>query len=475
MSGLKPYSPNASMPWNMERAIHLYRRMGMGGNYDQIKEALAMNPIQVVNNIIDGIIESPLPAKPYWADYTYDDYENDDEYYRVREEFHTEFNQSIVNDGFRPKWFMFWHNHFVTELNTYECNRYLWDYANTIHRNLLGNFRTFVEEIGLTPAMLVYLNGNQNVRQQPNENYARELMELFTMGESNNYTQNDVVNVARALTGYRVRQYQCELPYFDDFYHDNENKTIFGQTGNYGYEDVHELIFTLRQTEVANYICEKIYQYFVYNTVDKTVTSEMASLFIQSNWELEPVIKALFQSEHFYKQEFICSYLPNPYELFGSWVRMAGITPEEIEGSMWIFRWGSYDLGADLFNPINVAGWPGHHVWLNENTFTDRVKFLSYFTNNLFQEPIRKRLHEMAQEITSIPNDPVHITTELCRYFLGKVPSNDILANAVFYFKGDIPENYYEDGSWNILWGSVEMQIVSLCFYLATVPEKQLI
>lgn len=475
MSALKPYSPNASMPWTMERAIHLYRRIGMGANYDQIKQALSRNPLDLVDSIVESIKSGPLPTKPYWADYTYDDYESDDEYYRVREEFRTEFSHQVVTDGFRPKWFLFWHNHFVTEVNTYECNRYMWDYANTIQRNILGNFRTFVEEIGLTPAMLIYLNGNQNVRQQPNENYARELMELFTMGEGNNYTQSDVVNVARALTGYRVRMYQCELPYFDAFYYDTQEKTIFGQTGNFNYEDVHELIFTLRKKEVANYICEKIYKYFVYNEVDKEVTSAMADLFIESNWELAPVVKALFRSEHFFREEFFCSYLPNPYELFGTWVRMAAITPQEIEGSMWIFRWGSYDLGADLYNPVNVAGWPGHHIWINENTFTDRVKFLMYFTNNMNQEVIRKRLHQMAQEIISIPNDPVHITTELCRYFLGRVPDDDILANAVFYFKGEIPENYYEDGSWNIFWGSAEMQIVNLCFYLASVPEKQLI
>lgn len=472
---LKPYTPGPHMPWNLERAVHLYRRIGMGADYPTIKNALSSDPLVIVDEIVDQLTEGRIPDRPYWADYTYDDYESSDEYYEVRTEFAYEFARRAIASGVAEKWFIFWHNHFVTELDAYECNRYMWNYTEVIYRNLMGNFKIFVEEIGLTPAMLVYLNGNQNVRQQPNENYARELMELFTMGEGNNYTQNDVVNVARALTGYRVRQYLCEMPHFEPYYYDNGQKTIFGQTGNFNYQDVHDLIFTHRQNEVANFICEKIYRNFVNNQVDRTVTSAMAQIFIDSNWDLAPVIRALFKSEHFYKEEFFCTLYSNPIELFNTWVKSAGAVSSEIEDSLWMYRWGAYDLGMDMYNPVNVAGWPGYRTWLNENSYTDRVKFLRYFSYQFYQEGIADKLYALTLDMISVQNDPVHITEELCRYFLGRVPDSNMLENAVFNFKGDIPENYYENGSWNINWGSAKNQIINLCMFLITMPEKQLI
>lgn len=472
---LKPYTPSPEMPWTLERAVHLYRRIGMGADYPTIKSALSSDPQQLVEDIVNQLTEGNLPERPYWADYTYDDYEDQNDHFEVREEFIIDFAKRMIESGIAEKWFLFWHNHFVTELVVYECNRYLWDYIKVIYQNLMGNFKVFVEEIGLTPAMLIYLNGNQNVRQSPNENYARELMELFTMGEGNNYTQNDVVNMAKALTGYRVRQYLCEMTTFEPYYCDDGPKTIFGQTDNFNFHSAHDLIFSHRQNEVANYICEKIYRNFVNNQVDKAVTAELAQLFIDSNWSLAPVIKALFKSEHFFNEAFFCTLYSNPLELFNTWVKSAGIVSSEIEGSLWIYRWGAYDLGMDLFNPINVAGWPGYRTWLNENSYTDRVKFLRQLTNQFYQESVADKLYELTLDLITIDNDPVHITEQLCKYFLGKVPDEQMLESAVFNFKGDIPANYYESGSWNINWGSAKDQIISLCMFMITMPEKQLI
>lgn len=476
MTGLSAYTPTAQKPWNKERIIHLYRRMGMGPTPAQVADGLTRNPSDLVDSLIAATASMPSPTRPYWAGFTWDDYENEGEnaLYEHRDDLRRTWYRDMVDNGLRAKLTVFWHNHFVTQLEVYGCNNYLWSYFELLHRHCLGNFRTFVEEMGLTPAMLVYLNGNQNIKQQPNENYARELMELFTMGESNGYTQADVVEMARSLTGWRCNMYECETPYFEPFYHDYSQKTIFGYAGNWGYDDVHELIFTHRSQQVSTYICTKLYKYFVYNKPDEAVIAEMAAIFRQSGWQLQPVLSALFKSDHFFDDRFMGAHVDSPLQLFTRWVRSAGLNFSEVGDNEWIFRWGSYDLGMDLFDPVDVAGWPGHHAWMNENTLTQRIKFLQYLSYRLYEEPFRIRLQEFALGLVTATNDPLEATRELCRHFLGRVPEPAILDAALFYFKGDVPQNYYDDGSWNLYWESTPYQIINLLFYLTRIPESQL-
>lgn len=472
--GLNAYIPSPSKPWNTERVIHLYRRLGMGPTPEEIKQALQMTPSELVDQLLDGVKNAPLPTRPYWADYT-DDQFGDDEYYEVRDQMRDDWYAEMLTDGRRARFVLFWHNHFVTQQDVYGCNKYLWSYFELLHQHCLGNFKTFVEEMGINPAMLSFLNGNQNIATSPNENYARELMELFTMGESNGYTQADVAQMARALTGWRANMYACETPHFENSYHDNTNKTIFGQTGNWGYQDVHDLIFTHRADQVAGYISQKWYKNFVYESVDQEIVNGLADTFKSSNWEIAPVLKQLFKSEHFFDEKWITTIISSPLDSVVKWARMIGLTKEEVGENIWIFRWGPYDQGMDIFNPVNVAGWPGYHSWINENTFTQRIKFLQYLTNSTYQEGVREKLLIWALDLAPAPNDPLGITREISRQVLGKLPEPSMLTNATDAFKGDIPSNYYDDGTWNLYWDSAPYQIINLLFYLTRLPESQLI
>lgn len=478
MAGLKPFLPSDSMPWNKQRAIHFFRRLGLGGSPVQIQQALASDPGIFIENTLNAIKLRALPTPPVWANYTAADYEalnNVDLKFDHRDELFDSIYTDMINDGLRTKLFLFWHNHFVTELQVYDCNKYLWNYYTLLNTYCLGNFRQFVSEIGKSPAMLVYLNGNQNEVGKPNENYARELMELFTLGENNGYTQNDVVEVARALTGWKCSQYSCNDVTFNANKFDNKNKTIFGKTGNWGYNDVLNLIFTERKNQVAYYICQKIYKNFVYHTPDQQFITELSNVFIQSNWELLPVFKALFKSEHFFEDALIGSIIKSPLECLMDITRMSGIAQTNLTERYSTFRYGSSNLGMDLFNPINVAGWPGHHEWINENTLTQRWNYCKTIISTLSNQTNRESLRNLAISlVTPNINDPDLITKALTLHFIGRELEPSLHDAALLYLKGDIPQNYFDDKTWNLNWNEAPFQIANLLVFLVKLPEFQL-
>lgn len=478
MAGLQPYQPSASNPWNKQKVIHFLRRLGMGGSPEQIEQALASDPLVYVETTLNNIKSRPLPAAPVWANYSSADYDalnNDDLKFDHRDELYDSIFTDMINDGLRTKLFLFWHNHFVTELNVYDCNKYLWSYYFLLNKYCLGNFKQFVSDMGKNPAMLVYLNGNLNEVGKPNENYARELMELFTMGENNGYTQGDVVEVARALTGWRCSQYSCNDVTFNAAKFDNKNKTIFGKTGNWGYNDVIQLIFTERQNQVAYYICKKLYIQFVHHTPEPEFVTELSQLFIASEWELLPVFKALFKSSHFFEEKFIGAIVKSPIECFIDLARMSGVSQANLTDRYGTFRYGSSNLGMEIFNPVNVAGWPGHFEWINENTLTQRWDYCKTIISTLSNEKNRESLRQLAIDLSAPDiNNPELITKALTLHFIGRELDVELHESAVLYLKGDIPQNYFDDGTWNLSWNEAPFQIANLLVYLVKLPEFQL-
>ncbi len=476
VDSLAIYTPSANKPWNKQRVAHLYRRLSSGANYEEIEAGLALSPDQLVDQLIDSAIAQPLPTPPVWANYTTVDYEADpDQVFVDRDELYASWIRDLAAGDVRSNIVLFWHNHFVTQLEVYNCNSYLWSYYNLLHQFALGNFRTFVEEMGKNPAMLVFLNGNENIAEEPNENYSRELMELFTMGESNGYTQDDIEEVARALTGWRVAMYECTPPYFDNNYFDNTSKTIFGQSGNWDYNGVHDLIFTARRDQVANYICSEIYKHFVYPEVNPNIVEGLATTFKDNNFELVPVFKQLFKSEHFFDETLIASRIKSPIACMVNLLKESGLTyPDHYtDGDLNNLAYVTYQLGQDLFNPIDVAGWPGQRDWLNENTLTFRWSFVNNLLAN-YNESAKGQLLNLALNLTETINDPAIITEAIAEHFLGRSLEQEQLDVAILYFKGDIPENYYLDGSWTLYWEEAPDQLINLIGYLGRLPEFQL-
>lgn len=480
MPTLQPYTPTAAKPWNLDRVLHLYRRIGYGCTLAQAQAALQKSPTQLLDELLDTAADLGAPDPPYWAGWTNVDYENDpdeDLYFKHQDQLAQRWLGEMLSEGVRARMAFFWHNHFVTELDVVGCNSYFWDYFSLIHEYAFGNFRVFAREMGKNAAMLVYLNGNQNIADEPNENYARELLELFTMGENNGYSQVDIVEMARSLTGWQAEMYECTPAFYDASQHDNQNKTIFGKTANYNFNQAHNLIFTERAEQVSQFICEKLYKFFVYQKADAAIIAELAKTFRDSNWEILPVVRQLLKSELFFDDTSINCQIKSPLEtMLPIWSAAGARFPDHIsEDEMNSVRYYSYTLGQEIFNPPNVAGWKGYHSWLNESTLTARwqssANVVYYVQEN---EPLRENLRSLAQNLTSNSNDPALVTERLVHFFTGQKLDATQQFAATGAFKSGIPQNYFDDGSWNLDWDEAPYQCANLLYFLVRMPEFQL-
>ncbi|MBK8921256.1 MAG: DUF1800 domain-containing protein [Saprospirales bacterium] len=478
IDSLDPYVPSLAKPWNSRRVAHLYRRLGFGATRQQIEQGLQMDPSDLVDQLLDAAAALPPPAPPAWANWTTATYAGNNALVDAhRQELRNRWYSDMLDEGVRAKMAFFWHNHFVTELLVYGCNAYMWSYYALLHQYAFGNFRDFVLEMGKNPAMLVYLNGNVNEAGEPNENYARELMELFTMGEGNGYTQFDVVEMARSLTGWKASFNDCTPPFFDPGKFDNNPKTLFGVTGNFDFTSAHQSIFSERPVQVSRFITGKIYRHFVFEQEESYVINDLSATFRDNNWELLPVLKQLFKSEHFFEERFLTARMKSPLETLIPVLKIAGASSTvHVPPAWWndIAFW-SDRLGQVIFGPPNVAGWPEHRSWINESTLVSRWNYAALVSALVLQNAaLRENLRDLAIALTGNSKDPALITAALVEFVLGQALDPIYSHAAVEYFKASIPEGYFTDGSWNLSWDEVPYQIDNLWKYLFKLPEFQL-
>ncbi|MFN7119813.1 MAG: DUF1800 family protein [Saprospiraceae bacterium] len=473
---LAPYVPDASAPWDKRRVLHLYRRMSFGATPAEINAALNLSPSQLVDNLINNAINLPLPPEPEWAFWDVSRYQNQEQAAEQIFAWSRRWLLDMLNHGFREKLALFWHNHFVTRQEDYGCPSYLYQYHKLLQQYALGNFKNFVKEIGKTPAMLVFLNGVQNTRFNPNENYARELYELFTLGRDNGYTQQDIVQTARALTGWNSlenNRYCGKINFLQTLY-DPGQKTIFGKSGNYNYDTLHDLLFTERAVPISEYICAKLYRHFVSPTVDETIVKELALVFRSNNFEIAPVLRTLFKSEHFFAEANWGVIVKSPLELELTFIREGGFninwTDETLTGLLYL----AGELGQNLFNPVDVAGWQGNRTWVNSNTLTGRWQVLRFIIFNLYQN-YPAQLVQLARNLSNNSSDGEFITELIINHFLvNGLQTPEEYDRAFISFQAEIPVHYFEDGSWNLNWETAPAQVALLLDHLIRKPEFQL-
>ena len=256
----------------------------------------------------------------------------------------------------------FWHDHFATQV---PIAWLMQEQNNTIRKQALGSFRELVHAIAKDPAMLIYLNNQQNKKDAPNENFARELMELFTMGEGN-YTEQDIKEAARAFTGWTVnRSGRYE---FVEEEHDFGEKTFMGKTGNFGGEDIIEII--LEQPETARFIVGKIYKYFVNDQPDAKIIEKLAEDFFQNDYEIGAMMKQIFLSDWFYDEKHVGALVKSPVELIVSLKKILGMEFRQKR----ILLLGQDALGQILFYPPNVSGWPHGRDWIDSSSLLFRMR-----------------------------------------------------------------------------------------------------
>ncbi len=262
----------------------------------------------------------------------------------------------------REKMSLFWHGHFACRVNNSYFQQEL---LQVIRENSLGNFKDLLMSVSKSPAMLQFLNNQQNRKQHPNENFAREVMELFTMGRGN-YSENDVKEAARAFTGWGFNQQGGFV--FRRNQHDEGSKTVLGKAGNFNGEDIISLLTEQKQTAV--FIAKKAYRYFVNENVDESKVAWLGDRFYKSGYDIKKLMEDIFTSSWFYDEKNIGTKIKSPVELLCGIRRLLPMQLENDQSQLLFER----ALGQVLFFPPNVAGWPGGKNWIDSSSLMLRLR-----------------------------------------------------------------------------------------------------
>ena len=402
--------PITKPEWSYDRAGHLLERLGFGGTPEEIEQLAAMTPRDAVDWLVDygqvsnrgvpefdesGIFDSgmePFPrsraeavqrardmghsmgiaGKP-GGDRRYQHVVNKYFYYLRSNQLENHrlgqyWAQRILltERPFEEKIALFWHGHFATSDDKVRDYRKMARQIDLFRKQGVGNFRNLVLAVAQDPAMLVFLDAGENVKGRPNENFSREILELFTMGIGN-YTESDIREAARAFTGWTNDSLafvvKTEL-------HDEEDKTFLGQTGNFDGAGIIDVIMAHEST--ARFITKKLYRYFVATDAPPKRIEQLADLLRQNNYELKPLLKAMFTARDFYAPHAYSSQIKSPVQLVLSTYRKLGVTalpgvPD--------FHTATESLGQKLLYPPNVAGWEGGRSWITPATLVERGNF----------------------------------------------------------------------------------------------------
>ena len=262
----------------------------------------------------------------------------------------------------REKMSFFWHGHFATRvINSYFQQELL----HIIRENALGNFGELLRSVSKSPTMLQFLNNQQNKKSHPNENFAREVMELFTMGRGN-YTEDDIKEAARAFTGWGFNM-QGEFVFRRQF-HDEGKKTVLAKSGNFDGDDVLTILLSKRET--AECITRKTYRFLVNDNVEESRVKSLAADFYDSGYEILPLLHSMVTSDWFYDEKNIGSKIKSPIELLAGIRRYLPMSLDNDEAQMLFQK----VLGQVLFYPPNVAGWPGGMSWIDSTSLMVRLQ-----------------------------------------------------------------------------------------------------
>ena len=365
---LAPYAG----PWSPRLAAHLLRRAGFGGSPSEIAATTAAGMQGSVEKLIHYGPDS-LPAQPD-GDISFPFGPLADPKQRQRAYVATQLwyvNRMLQTPNpLREKMVYFWGNHFTSGLGQDGITAQMMvNQYNVFARFALGNFDDLTHEISKDPAMLLYLNNAQNRAQHPNENYARELMELFTLGVGN-YTEQDVRESARAFTGWTVNRRFGDQAVFVPQLHDNGDKTFLGQTGNFTGDDVVDII--MRQPATSRYMAHKFARFFIYDNPEPQLIDALAERFRVTGYDVAKLMGVILRSNIFYSDRAYRALIKSPLELVVGAHKMLGATQIEPAALGALPR-----MGQIVMQPPNVAGWPGGAMWLNTGTLLARINYLN--------------------------------------------------------------------------------------------------
>jgi uncharacterized protein (DUF1800 family) len=364
---------------NIKQIKHLASRAGFGLGFDDFKDAERQSIKQAIKelfkasadyeplNIVKGNIDYAMVVKG--------DPASRKMFQQQQRQQEKDLNLGWVNymsttkGQLREKMALFWNNHFACRTKQ---GTYAQQVANIQRSNALGNFKVMTLEIAKSPAMLQFLNNQQNLKGHPNENFARELMELFTIGRGN-YTEQDVKESARSFTGWG---YDSAGEFKNrPFAHDTGQKTFLGKTGNFTGEDIINILFEKKDT--AHFVSNKLYKYLVNEIPDPAHVNVMADVFYKANYDIKPLLEYVFTADWFYDDNNTGNLVKSPIELIVGLNRQFTINYQRPEVMLQFQK----VLGQVLFYPPNVAGWPGGRNWIDSSSLMYRIKIPSTILN----------------------------------------------------------------------------------------------
>jgi hypothetical protein len=383
----QPWRPSPADPWGRKWAAHLYRRAAFGPSREELLEADRLGPEGTLDLLLRGRPQAD-DLLPTLVDVGRVAASRDDGGGQLR----GWWLYCMLQGGhpLREKLTLFWHNHFATSLAKVQNSALMFRQNCLLRTHALGKFGPFLQAVSKDPAMLIWLDSNSNVKGKPNENYARELMELFSLGVGH-YTEKDIREAARAFTGWHTKGegfvLQAKL-------HDAGTKTVLGRTGEWGGEDVVRIV--LEQPAAARFLVRKLYHFFVSENVEPpdSFLEPLADSFRKSDYDIAALVRTMLSSRHFYSEHAFRQRVKGPvdyvlgavlavYRRYGEGERDYRPLPQQA-----LVGWLSA-LGQPLFAPPNVKGWPGGRAWLNTSTVLQHDNFAAALaTGTLWTHPL---------------------------------------------------------------------------------------
>lgn len=430
--------------WDADAAIHVLSRTLFGFTKSDVDFALSKTLDDFVDNYLLANQSTPPTPKTIdtnseWVSLPYDplDPNNNTNFGNYFTSLIYWWLNLMLTQGYaiQEKIVLFLHNHFVSEANTVRIPQFMYLQNKLFRDYSTRNFWELTKHVTIDPAMLLYLNGAQNTKNTPNENYARELMELFTLGIGN-YTEDDIHNSAKALTGWRINN-DTLASYFDKNFFADVSKTFLGQSGDFGYEDIVNIIFAHVDSSAnpvaAQFICRKLYKEFVYYQPDangETFIAQLADIFKTNNYELKPVLSTLLKSEFFHSLDIRGSKIKSPIHFLLTALKQFSLN---IDNNVLSYvRSMSALLSQDVLNPPDVRGWQGQRNWISTTTYPERNTFTDSIINGrkigtttLKVDVVAyARTYQSSEHAVDFVND---VTSQLIQFPLSQTRKDELL------------------------------------------------
>jgi uncharacterized protein (DUF1800 family) len=453
----EPYKPSAKAPWDLRRVGHLYRRATFGATLAELEAGLKNGPEKTVASLLaggDGLEEFDRRMQPLA-----DTIARGNDAVHLRSWWLT--RMLYTPHPLQEKITLFWHNHFATSNAKVQSARFMLAQYNLLRKHALGSFAKMLQEMSYDPAMLVWLDGRGSKKGNPNENYARELMELFSLGIGN-YTEQDIREAARAFTGWEIAGASAT---FSPAQHDTGKKTVLGQTGEWKPDDIVRIC--LEQKSAPYFVAGKLFRFLVSDSITPTreLLEPLASAFVASKYDFGAMVKTVLSSNLFFSNEVYRTRVKAPVDFALGIIRA-------LEGKIGTtaLAVALEQLGQNVFNPPSVKGWDGGTAWLNGQTLLYRQNLALALSST---EDIRFGTRIDPAELAR--RHGKKSDTELVDFFLNLFLQGDVPAESRQRLQEYLARAVKQKAP--VYWtaqDAADQRVRALCHLVLTLPEFQL-